>query len=230
MVVKPKPDTVVTLGIDVGKLRDPAAVCIAEAFPGDFHVVHRLERFPLDTPYTELARLLGESYGRTVHRLVKQQAADEFNAGGTIYGDEHYRQDGRARGRIWVMADATGVGLPVVDDLRERAGIEANHLCGVMITAGYGSDLHRGARSGSVSKSFLISRLRAVIGSDRLALPDTDEARALLDELRDFQQDLSDSGTPTFNAAPGRHDDLISAVALSVVLGSPPLPGSCRYA
>ena len=231
MVAK-RPETLITLGVDVGKIRDPAAVCVSEAFPGDRHVVHRLERFPLDLPYTELARRLGDVYRRTVSRLVKQQAEDDYRAGGfmrNVTGEE-YKQEARARDRVFVLADSTGCGLPVVDDLRERAGIEPGHLTGVQFTAGYGCDVHRGATSGTVSKSYLVSRLRAVIGTDRLELPDTDEARALLAELGDFEQNLSDQGTPTFNARPGSHDDLLCATSLAVLLNEAAFEcGSVRY-
>ena len=227
-----KTETIVTVGIDLGKIRDFTAVAVAEAFPDDRHVVHRLERFPLDLAYTETARRLGDVYRRTVSRLVTQQAEVDYKAGGYMgEPDQQYKHEARARARVWVLADATGCGLPVVDDLRERAGIEPNHLCGVQFTAGYGCDVHRGAKSGTVSKSYLVSRLRAVIGSDHLHLPDSDESRALVAELSDFEQNLSDQGTPTFNARPGSHDDLLCATALAVLLNEAQFEvGSVRYA
>jgi hypothetical protein len=225
-------ETLITIGVDIGKLRDPAAICVSEAFPGDRHVVHRLERYPLDLPYTELARRLGDVYRRTVSRLVKQQTQADYKAGGfmrNVTGEE-YKQEARALARVYVLADSTGCGLPVVDDLRERSGIASGHLCGAQFTAGYGCDVHRGATSGTVSKSYLVSRLRAVIGSDHLELPDSDEARALLAELGDFEQNLSDQGTPTFNARPGAHDDLLCATALAVLLNEAAFEcGSVRY-
>lgn len=219
MVAK-TPETIITIGVDIGKLRDPAAICIAEAFPGDRHVVHRLERYPLDLPYTELARRLGDLYRKTVTRLIKQQEKADYRDGGFMRNvdGEQYLQEDRARGRVYVLADSTGCGLPVVDDLRERSGILGGHLTGVQFTAGYGCEVPRGVTSGSCSKSYLVSRLRAVIGTDRLELPDTDEACALLAELADFEQNLSDQGTPTFNARPGSHDDLLCATALAVLL------------
>lgn len=230
MVAK-TPETIVTIGIDVGKVRDPAAICIAEAFPGDRHVVHRLERFPLDLPYTELARRLGDLYRKTTTRLVKEQEKADYKAGGFMrkIDGEQYKQEDRARARVYVLADSTGCGLPVVDDLRERSGIVGGHLCGVQFTAGYGCDVHRGTTSGTVSKSYLVSRLRAVIATDRLELPDTDEARALIAELGDFEQNLSDQGTPTFNARPGAHDDLLCATSLAVLLNEALHTGGSFY-
>jgi hypothetical protein len=225
------PDTTVSIGIDVGKVRDPAAVCVSEAFPGDRHVVHRLERFPLDLPYTELARRLGEVYRATIACLVKQQEKADYHAGGYLREpDPAYKHEERHRARLWVLADATGCGLSLVDDLRERAGIEPGHLTAAQFTAGYGCDVHRGATFATVSRSYLVSRLRAVIGTECLELPDTDEARALIDELADFEMSLSDQATPTFNARPGSHDDLLCATSLAVLLDDAKFEcGSFKY-
>ncbi len=56
------------------------------------------------------------------------------------------------------------------------------------------------------------------MGASRILLPETPEARALADELKDFEISVSANATATFNAKTGSHDDLVCALGLAVLL------------
>jgi hypothetical protein len=227
----------VTIGVDIGKLHDPTALVIAEELPGDFHVVRDLERLPLGTSYPDVAAHLASVYRQAVGLLAAQQSEDEFHE--KIRRGEYGRvlelSDAskllRAQESVWTFVDATGCGLPVCDFLRERSGIPEGHLCAVMLTAGQESSVRRGQRDGSVSKSWMVSRLQTLLGDERLKLPKTAEAKACAAELEDFEMTITESATATYNARQGSHDDLITALALSVLVEQGRWQsGSFRYA
>ncbi|MBN1460969.1 MAG: hypothetical protein JXA57_15665 [Armatimonadetes bacterium] len=231
------PPLAVTIGCDIGKLRDPTAFVVTEQRPGDFHVVRHLERLPLGTSYPKVAERLFDAYRNVVAIMAKQTlhyaSRDHARTGGPWYRlpdteDSDFR---RAQEHVWVMVDATGCGLPVVDFLRERSGIADGHLTAVILTAGEHTTVSRGAREGSVSKAFMVSRLQTLFGDERLKLPNTEEAKACASELEDFEVQIAESATATYNARPGSHDDLITALALSVLIDEARHEsGSIRYA
>ncbi len=215
----------VTIGVDVGKLRDPTALVITEEWPGDFHVTRHLERLPLGTSYPDVAAHLASVYRQAVGLLLKQQTKDAHREDITSghYGREgmlgDYSKALRAQESVWVLLDSTGCGLlPVADFMRERSGIPEGHLCAVMLTAGQDASVRRGQRDGSVSKYWMVSRLQTLLGDERLKLPKTEEAKACAAELEDFEMSITESATATYNARQGSHDDLITALALSVLV------------
>jgi hypothetical protein len=62
----------------------------------------------------------------------------------------------------------------------------------------------------------LVSRLTALFQRDRIELPDTDESRALAEELKAFQVRATTRGLQA-EAMGGYHDDLIIALGLAVL-------------
>jgi hypothetical protein len=108
------------VGLDLGQSQDFTAIAVLERaeLSGEWDpVVHarrktialrlrHLERVPLGTPYTEV-----------VERVVV------------------VTRSGELAGRCHLIADATGVGQPVMDMLR-RAGLGSTRLWPVMITGG----------------------------------------------------------------------------------------------
>ena len=137
--------------------------------------------------------------------------------------------DARPRGR-GVLMDATGCGLPVVDFLRERSGITEGRITAVMFTAGEGMTVRLGSREGSVSKSYLVSRLQALLASGRVLLPNTDEAHALTEELEDFEVSVTAQANVQWGAKAGAHDDLVCALGLACLVDQDAYRcGSTRY-
>jgi hypothetical protein len=140
----------------------------------------------------------------------------------------------KAQASIWVLVDAGGVGEPVVDGIRAGAGILDDHLMGVQITGGTSHSFRLGAKDSTVSKQYLVSQLKRLTGFNPplLQLPQSKEAKALAEELRDFEMNITDTAHPQWGAAQGKHDDMIIALALSTLPGALPkhYAGSTRYA
>ena len=188
-----------TIGVDIGQRRDPTALCVAEgewrevAGRGEVHfVVRHLERLRLGTPYPQVADRIA--------RITDQVRA-------------------KTGGSPTVFVDATGVGGPVVDLLRER--VRSGVVVPVTFTAGdrrtqtWDGDFLRV----SLGKSSMVSRLHALLRSGRLHLPQTVEAGALSRELLDFELRVDRDGHERSGAfKTGTHDDLACALGLATQL------------
>lgn len=186
----------ITLGVDIGQKRDPTAVCVAEGEWRDVEgrteshfVIRHLERLPLGTVYPRVA-----------DRIAR--VTDQVRA--------------RSGERPTVFVDATGVGTPVVDLLRER--VLSGEVVAVWFTYG---DQRTETWEGdhlrvSLGKSHMVSRLQALIGSGRLHLPRSREAGALTEELLNYELRVDQSGHESFGAfRTGTHDDLACALGLA---------------
>lgn len=116
-------------------------------------------------------------------------------------------------GRTRLVLDATGVGTPVHDMFVARG------LRPVPITIHGGEAVSRDGPGFRVPKRDLIAAVQVLLQQQRLkfarALP---AAPALVDELRDYQVMVSESGHDSYNARSGQHDDLVLAVACAVWL------------
>lgn len=186
----------VTMGIDVGQKRDPTAVCIAQSewreVDGrmEIHfIVRHLERLPIGTPYPEVV----ERVGRLAFRA------------GDIAGE-------------WPLlyVDATGVGQPIVDGLRDGGYHES--VVAVVFTAG---ETRKETWEGSclrvaLGKEYLVSRLQTLLGTGRLHLPPGHEMEALADEMINYELRVDAKGHAKAGAfRVGTHDDLVTAVGLA---------------
>ncbi len=109
------------------------------------------------------------------------------------------------------MVDATGVGVPIVDLLRERRlKVEA-----VTITAG--SATRRDDSGGWwVPKRELVSAVQVGLQAKTLKIArDLKHAATLADELATFEVKISEAANEQFGAyRTGSHDDLVLAVAM----------------
>jgi hypothetical protein len=208
---------VVTIGIDVGQRVDPTAIAVAERV-GNCYLVRHLERLPLGTSYPAIADRVGELYRNTVTRLDQQQATADYLAGGYMTAP-HMSAPQDARSQIWLLVDATGVGTPCIDLIKERAAIADGHLTGCFFTYGDRLNVRLGSREGSIGKGFLVSRLQALIQSGRIRLPDTPEAHALADELLVYEIRVDEQANEKYGAfKTGAHDDLVTALGLAVLI------------
>lgn len=197
------------LAVDVGQSHDFTALTILRSYetrePGasefDPVVVDRrhdlvhLERFK-ELPYPEQIRRIAER-----HRELTQVA----------------RNDPRAD-RVRLVVDATGVGRPVLDAMKE-AGLRPE---GVIITGG-----ETATRDGGLSrvpKRELVTTLQVALQAKRLRIAaELPLADMLLKELRGFRVKISLSGHASFGNDVGTwreaaHDDLVLSVALAVWL------------
>jgi hypothetical protein len=225
-------DHLIQIGCDIGQKSDNTAIVMAEQ-TGDRYVVRNLERLPLGTPYPAVAERIGEVWRAAVERAMGWLYDDETRERGHLPENLTSLADlqRQAANTVFVLIDATGCGLPVVDFVREHSGIPDDHLTAVMFTAGEHCTVQRGAREGSVAKSYLVSRLQRLLGTGALLLPEIPEARALASELEDFWRDVNAQANAIYGAKVGSHDDLVCALGLSVLLDRPIYrTGSVRYA
>jgi hypothetical protein len=212
----------IVVGMDVGKAHDPTALVVAEyekiqiGVSGEpvaddsgldwfnitlglapeplydtRYIVRSVRRLPLLLPYPAVA-----TYVQAIidHLCTRNPGAE-----------------------VYLVVDATGVGAPVVDLIRQ--GIRPDvHLTAVTITAGTkcpSSPLQRSEVT--MAKEWMVSRIQALLQSRRLVMPQTAEAQQLAAELLDFEISVSRDAQMTSGAKQGSHDDLVTAAALACI-------------
>lgn len=147
--------------------------------------VRYLERFPLGTAYPVI-----------VERVSMLMIDPRLN-------DPH------------LVVDATGVGAPVCDMLRQ-AGLGFN---GVTITGGNAeSGYNPSSQTWGVPKRDLVGGLQVTLQTGRLKFADgLPEIPAMIKELLAFQVKISASGHDSYEAwREGAHDDMVLALALAI--------------
>lgn len=189
------------VGVDLGQRVDFTAVAVVEreevprAWMEPLYkglAVRWLERMPLGTPYTGVARRIVEVAGR-----LHQNCA--------------------------IAVDATGLGAPVVDLLRE-APMRAE-VVPVVITGG--EQVNSDGRIWHVPKRDLMSGLQMGLERGLLRIAKKlREAGRLGKELVDMRIGRSRAGRERWGAeGAGEHDDLVMAVALACWLADRPKMG-----
>lgn len=187
----------VTIGVDLGQKRDPTAICVAEDDPREAEprserhfIIRHLERLPLGTSYPRVADRLAE---------VTDGARARAGSSPTIY------------------VDATGVGEPVVDLLREQA--RSATVVAVYFTHGdRRTETTEGAHTCIIlGKARLVSRLQTLLQANRLHLAPTHEAAVLTQELLNYEICADENANDRYGAfRVGTHDDLVTALGLAV--------------
>lgn len=188
-----EPDTII--GVDFGKRRDYTAIAILE---------HSIWVTDVRDPVSYEWRKKTFVVVRDTFRLPL----------GTPYPDivEALKRIARSfEQRHRLVVDATGLGIPVTDQLKRAA------LCcpvePISITTGdrVSSDGHGGF---NVPKQHLVAALEDAIHRGRLEISKhAREAEALIQELQSFQARTTSSGRETYSGEP--HDDLVMATALA---------------
>jgi len=192
----------VHIGVDIGQKRDPTAIAVCEVTSdGDGEEVYTtryLQRLPLGTPYPKVAERIAEIVENTRRRIWE----DEIKQG-------VYQSSPVVDAQVFV--DATGVGKPVVDVLRET-GLE---IVECYFTHGDRRTKEQGRVT--VGKAWLVSRLQALLQTSRLVLPNgSPEASALMQELLDYEIRVDQNANDKYGAFKvGSHDDLVTAVGLA---------------
>jgi len=118
-----------------------------------------------------------------------------------------------------LLVDATGVGGPVIDLIREPLRDRVCRLAVVTFTAG--SRLEPGPAHWELRmpKAHLVSRLQSLLQLNRIHMGDYEEMRALARELADYELRVTDNARVTAGAfKSGTHDDLATALGLAVLL------------
>lgn len=192
-----------SIGIDIGKKADPSAVCVVMAEErgrtrsGEsitHYAIPFLERLPLEMKYPQQVARFVEIITGTAQKCQWKCPPPE------------------------IYADVTGVGEGVLDLLEPelmKRGIRglyrARFTHGDRITVNPGRHI-------SIGKSYMGNRLQILAESQRVHLPDIPEARALADELLDFDIEVDENGGEKLGAMrPGTHDDQVVALALATL-------------
>lgn len=190
-------DPLFILGVDLGQAQDFTALCVlerskVEGEKANHYAVRHLERLSKGTPYpaqVERIRDLRDRLKETTGKPPK------------------------------VVADATGVGAPVIDMLR------AARLEPVAVTITGGDKTTKDGDDFRVPKRDLVSAVQVLLQSERLkiarALP---EAATLTSELLAFKVSVNLRGHASFGNDVGAwrendHDDLVLSVALAAWYG-----------
>jgi hypothetical protein len=206
----------VLIGIDLGQLRDPTALVVAEAVgrptgakteavlsDGSLwlederetaYAVRHVERLPLRTPFRQVGRRTAE-----IVQTLEEMAQNER--------DLH----------LYVLGDATGLGRPAIEQIREEVGTRIP-VSMVTVTSGEGLTGHLGSLEVKVSKTHLVTRTAALLQRGLIDLPDTPEAELLADELRSFTIRATRRGLQAEAERTGEgHGDLAFALMLAVL-------------
>jgi hypothetical protein len=154
--------------------------------------VETLKRWPLGTAYAAVADDLARFLGQPVFRDSPPV----------------------------VVADATGVGQAVCEQIQARLSKEARPWSMAMVTITCGSAVTLDEKMSGcwrVAKKELVSVLRRLLGEGRLHVePTLPEAALLARELGTFQVKITDAKNETFESWREKdHDDLVLAVALA---------------
>jgi len=216
----------VTVGVDFGQKSDPTAIVVVQivrrtvAWPDPAKeaiafwtmteertetrfIGRRIERLPLGTSYPKVAKRVADIVAG-IHHLRPRNLAP--SSGPTI------------------IADATGLGTPVLDILKEELAVRrlACKITGATFTHGQKLTGNVGDPAITVGKGYLVSRLQSLLQTDRIDLPRTAEAIALKEELLNYDIRVDPDGDAKFGAfRVGSHDDLATALGLGVLADEP---------
>jgi hypothetical protein len=179
------------IGADIGKAADYTALSVIEYRAKDkdvdsnlyeYHIRH-LFRPSLGTPYPDVLEI--------INKLAEHPAVGSDSA---------------------VVVDATGVGAPIVDLLREKLPL----LVAITITGGSNVN-EQNKFNFSVPKRDLISNLQVLYQAKKIKIAKgIKDADTLVKELLNFKVKISTSGHDSYEAwREGSHDDLVLSVALA---------------
>ncbi len=150
------------------------------------YVVRFLERIPAGTGYPAIAARLAE-VGRNV--------------------------EGKTGSRPAIYVDATGLGQPLVDEVK-RSG-SYSRVQPVYFNHGD----RRGEENGEVKlgKGWLVCRVQMLLQTHQLHLPKSAEAETLAEELMDYEVKVAPDANERYGAFQvGTRDELVTALGLAV--------------
>lgn len=184
----------IMIGVDIGQKHDPTAICVVELDERakdrrkiNHFVVRHLERLPI-----------GASYPAVAQRL------DAMTQGIRQRNDR----------RPYLYVDATGLGQPIIDLLREETS-RLGSIIPVYFTHG-DQRTHEGGEI-RLGKAYLVSRLQMLLQTARLHLPRTADAERLAQELLAYEIQVDEQANDRYGAfRVGTQDDLVTALGLAV--------------
>lgn len=106
----------------------------------------------------------------------------------------------RRHNNALIWPDATGLGDPIVEDLKSRE-------------LRIGGENQEGFKFTEVSRRNLLNNLALLLEQDKIKIPDDE---GLIAELESFRYELSDTGKIKVTVPEGMHDDRVMSLALAV--------------
>jgi len=147
---------------------------------------------------------------RTIHRF----------AAGTAYTTVA-EQVAEALGKLQehqpqLYLDITGLGQPIQEIITRRlAGIRCPLFAA---TFTYGDRCEWDHASVTVGKLYLLSQIKALLQEGWLHLPDTEETRQLVQDIKSYQPTIDPQANDRYGAfTVGRRDELVTALGLAVL-------------
>lgn len=191
------------VGVDLGKSVDSTVIAVVDyQLTGTQDWIERrgasnvlAERHKESFDLRALERIpLGTPYNEIVSYCESLMAREPLRSDGTL------------------VIDDTGAGRPIGDMFESQTGLKPIR---VTTTAGEQvSDL--GRNRWHVPKSILVATVDGLLSTGALRIAKSlPTAEVLREELKNFRRSLSAAGRSTFAAAPGKHDDTISALSLA---------------
>jgi len=146
---------------------------------------------------------LGKAEDFTVITVIKESTGElvyinRINKIDWSLQKEHIKAVTRVYRNNIVHIDSTGLGDPICDDLNKS---------GVIV---------RGFKFSNTSKQVLIEQLIVAIEQGLLSIPDCNETKFLIDELKCFTYELLPSGKLRYTAPEGLHDDGVISLGLAI--------------
>ena len=177
------------IGIDLGQVRDYTALVLLQ----------RIE--PVDNPSGDGMLVQPHYHLRQVKRFPRRTETPAV-----ITYLENLMNRPTLKGRVALIADASGMGGPIVQQMK-RHGLGTIPM---IITGG------AQANGYNVPKANLVMRLKLLLEQRRLKIPMTLKLlRELVEEFTNFKMGYTPSRHATYSAASGYHDDIIIALALA---------------
>ena len=118
--------------------------------------------------------------------------------------------------------DASGLGAPIKDYLKQNHtfNIAARRLYPVVFTGGEAARFDLVTHNYNISKTLIISNFLSLMQHKRFDYaPDLQALPLLEEEIANFKYHLTPSGHTTMDATVGKHDDLICAICIPLIIG-----------
>lgn len=209
----------VCIGVDIGQIHDPTAVCVAEVLQQ--HTGKYRYRDPVPGHYDDKGAWVLTDYGADpvmvshyTIRFIQRLSLGTSYPDVAEYLTKMLCNETFSHRNVRVLLDSTGVGRPVYDDLKKEISLrkEARHIQLRPISFVHGEKYNRSL--GTLGKAFLVSRLQSLLQGKRVHGPDIPEMKATVEELRVYEIKVDDAGKDTYGGAIGKHDDLATALGL----------------
>lgn len=165
---------------------------------------------PQESSGLVVAEREGEQFTvRTIHRFPAgtpyTQIAQQVAA---ILGKLHEHS-------LRLYLDITGLGLPIQELVERRITDSGCSLIPVTFT--YGDKLDGQTSPWVMGKLYLLSQIKMLLQEGWLFLPETEEARQLVADIKNYQPKLDEHANERYGAFQvGKRDELVTALGLAV--------------